>query len=460
MISLNRRLLLATGATLIVFLGLTGTALDSAFRASAQTAVRDRLQAHVYALLAAADRDASGNLSVPADLPEARFSTPGSGLYARVLNGAGEVIWQSASTLGVQPAFAPAGEPGRAVFERLVGHEQEFFGLAFVVVWQGAAADMARYTFQVSEDLTNYRHQVAGFRRSLWGWFVAVGVILLAVLAALLRWGLAPLRSAARDLDDVRSGRRQRLSSEYPRELRGLTESINTFVAFERSRQERYRNTLSDLAHSLKTPLAVLRSASEGDGALAPLVREQVARMSQIVDYQLQRSVAAAPVSLASPITLRPLVERMCATLNKVNRDRAIDCSIEIDPALEVRISEGDVLEILGNLMDNAYKWARSRVLVSARAAGGIGFVGVSIRVEDDGPGIAPAERERVLQRGARADEAVAGHGIGLAVVRDIVLAYGGRLEIESSEKLPGAALVVNLPDLSPVPAVPQVAKE
>ena len=446
MTSLNRRLLFATGAILIVFLGLTGTALDRAFRASAQSAVRDRLQAHVYALLAAADRDASGNLSVPADLPEARFSIPGSGLYARVLDGAGNVIWQSKSLLGAQPAFAPAGAPGRAVFERVETNGQAFFGLAFVVVWQGNAADVARYTFQVSEDLSAYRHQVAGFRHSLWGWFVAVGLILLAVLAALLRWGLAPLRRAARDLDDVRSGRRQRLGGDYPRELLGLTESINTFVAFERSRQERYRNTLSDLAHSLKTPLAVLRSASEGDTALAPVVREQVARMTQIVDYQLQRSVAAAPTTLASPLELAPRVDRMCATLSKVYRGRSIACSIEIDPGVRVPMSEGDLLEVLGNLMDNAFKWARTHVLIVARSGGDSASGAVVVRIEDDGPGIAPDERERVLQRGARADEAVAGHGIGLAVVRDIVLAYDGRLGIENSERLGGAALVMELP--------------
>lgn len=446
MISLNRRLLLATGATLIVFLGLTGVVLDGAFRASAQGAARDRLQAHIYALLAAADRDASGTLRVPADLPEARYSTPGSGLYARVLNRAGKVVWHSPSTLGAQPAFAEPGAPGQLHFERLPGRDTEFFGAAFVVVWESAAEPAARYAFQVSEDLTAYQRQVDGFRRSLWGWFVGVGVLLLAVLAALLRWGLAPLREVARDLDGVRSGRRQRLSGDYPRELLGLTESINTFVAFERARQERYRNTLSDLAHSLKTPLAVLRSSSEpGAGAqLAPVVREQVARMAQIVDYQLQRSVTAAPSTLASPVALRPLVDRVRSSLDKVYHERGVQCTVEIDDGLQIQIGEGDLLEILGNVMDNAYKWARSRVIV--RATAGVGIGAVTLEIEDDGPGIAEEQRRRVLQRGARADEAVAGHGIGLAVVRDIVNAYAGDLRLQRSQRLGGAALLLRLP--------------
>lgn len=449
MTSLNRRLLLATGVTLIVFLGLTGTVLDSAFRASAQSAVQDRLQAHVYALLAAADPDASGTLRVPSELPEARFTTPGSGLYARVLDGGGAMVWHSPSMLGVEPAFADPGPPGRSVFERLSRQGHEYFAIAFVVVWEGAGAP-ARYTFQVSEDLAAYQRQVDDFRRSLWGWFVGVGVVLLAVLALLLRWGLAPLRRVARDLDDVRSGRRQRLGGDYPRELLGLTESINTFVAFERARQERYRNTLSDLAHSLKTPLAVLRSSSEagaeGDAELAPLVREQVARIAQIVDYQLQRSVAPAPATLAGPIALRALVERVRGTLDKVYRARGLDCKVDIDDALQVQIGEGDLLEILGNLMDNAFKWARSRIVVRAS---GLGVGGVVLEIEDDGPGIADDERQRVLQRGARADEAVQGHGIGLAVVRELVNAYAGHLRIQRSERLGGAALIVQLPGIS-----------
>lgn len=451
MISLNRRLLLATGATLIVFLGLTGTVLDRAFRASAQEAARDRLQAHVYALLAAADRDAAGTLQVPSDLPEARFSTAGSGLYARVVDAGGRVLWHSPSTLGVQPAFAEPGQPGELVFERLETDAQDYFGTAFVVVWESTEEPTARYGFQVSEDLTAYQRQVDGFRRSLWGWFVAVAVVLLAVLAGLLRWGLAPLRQVARDLDRVRSGRAQRLGSDYPRELLGLTESINTFVAYERARQERYRNTLSDLAHSLKTPLAVLRSSSEAgssaEAELAPLVREQVARMAQIVDYQLQRPVAATPSTLAEPVPLRHLAERVCASLAKVYRDRAIDCAVEVDYQLSVQIAEGDLLELLGNLMDNAFKWARSRVRIRAGLA--VGNSGVAVAVEDDGPGIAEEQRQRVLQRGARADEAVAGHGIGLAVVRDIVNAYGGTLSIKRSDDLGGAAILVQLPGVS-----------
>lgn len=452
MTSLNRRLLLATGVLLIVFLGLTGTVLDGAFRASAQAAVRDRLQAHVYAILAAADRDASGALRVPADLPEARFSTPSSGLYARIIDARGVTVWHSRSMLGVQPAFAQPGQPGESVFERLQAGGREYFGLAFGVVWEDAAGSAARYTLQVSEDLSAYQRQVSGFQRSLWGWFVAVGLVLLALLAAMLRWGLAPLRRVARDLDDVRSGRRQRLSGDYPRELIGLTDSINTFVAFERARQERYRNTLSDLAHSLKTPLAVLRSGSESDAArdpqLSALVGEQVERMSQIVDYQLQRSVAAAPPTLATPIPLKASLERVIRSLQKVYQGRAIEFRLEVDEHLRVQIGEGDLLEIAGNLLDNACKWTQSRVWVGADGDA----QGVRLKVEDDGPGIADAERERVLQRGARADEAVAGHGIGLAVVRDIVNAYAGDLRIGRSQRLGGACLEVWLPNAGSAP--------
>lgn len=448
MMSLNRRLLLAASVVLVVFLGLTGFVLDRAFRASAQTAERDRLQGHVYALLAAAELQEDGVLRLPRALPEARFSTPHSGLYARIVDAQGQVVWESGSMLGLQVPFARPAAPGVADFQRLQGTGgQPYYGVSFTVVWEAGHAKPARYAFQVTENLDSFLDQVSRFRRSLWGWLAGVALVLLAVQGTILRWGLGPLRKVAADLDDIKRGERARLDDRYPRELQGLTQSLNAFIASERSQRDRYRNTLADLAHSLKTPLAVVRGTldeSTPPEALHSTVAEQVERMRQIVDYQLQRAATSGRTTLAKPVALRPTVQRLSVSLDKVYAARGIQCEIAIDDAVTFAGDQGDLMEALGNVLDNAYKWARGRVYVSASRDVGTGLV---VSVEDDGPGVPAAQRTRVLQRGVRADEAVSGQGIGLAVVQDILRAYGGRLDLETSERLGGARVVMQLPD-------------
>jgi len=182
------------------------------------------------------------------------------------------------------------------------------------------------------------------------------------------------------------------------------------------------------------TPPAALRAA----------VAEQVERMRQIVDYQLQRAATSGRTTLAKPVALRPTVQRLTVSLDKVYADRGIQCEIVIDDAVGFAGDQGDLMEALGNVLDNAYKWARGRVYVSASRDTAAGLV---VKVEDDGPGVPAAQRTAVLQRGVRADEAVSGQGIGLAVVQDILRAYGGSLELETSERLGGARVVMHLPD-------------
>ena len=437
--SLSRRLLLAAGAVLVVFLGLTGLVLDRAFRTSVEAGERDRLQGHIYALLSAAERSDAG-LVLPTRLPEARFSTPDSGLYARVVDGNGEPVWRSPSLLGTDVPFVASSAPGEPVFERLRSADDQYFGSALRVLWEGDGLASRSYTFQVSEDLQSYWSQVGGYRRALWGWFAGVAAVLLFVLGAVLHWGLRPLRRVERDLADVRAGRSEQLQGSYPAELTGLTDSINTFIASERARQERYRNALADLAHSLKTPLAVLRGAQPE--RLAAVVRDQSERMARIVDYQLQRAASSGHPTLGRQVAVGPVLERIRASLDKVYRRQGLHCELDLPADCALRVSEEDLMEMCGNVLDNAYKWARSRIRVHADDAHDE-FV---LCVEDDGPGIAQPERERVLSRGARADESVGGHGIGLAVMRDIAAAYAGTISIDKSPRLGGARVCITLP--------------
>jgi two-component system sensor histidine kinase PhoQ len=442
--------MLAASMVLVAFLGATGWALDRAFRDNARLAVNERLQAHVFTLLAVANL-AGGEMLLPDELPEPRFSRPGSGLYGWVVGA--DFSWKSRSTLGVglhQPETLLS--PGINQFDGPVdaGNEQ-LFTMQMGIAWEDDQARERQFTFTAAENTASYRRQISGFRKSLWIWLGAATLVLLAVQGSILGWGLGPLRTISAELKRVENGSQDEIGGRYPRELEGLASHLNAFIRAERKNLERFRNSLSDLAHSLKTPLAVIRSSIE-ESELAPEDRQgldqQVSRMDDIVAYQLQRGSTSGHQLFAKPVEIAQCAGQLLDTLEKLYPDRNGDCQLDIAVEVVFYGDRGDLMEILGNLLENAFKWSQSKIIVSARQndARQGSRPGCSLQVADDGPGVSEDQLERVLERGSRGDEQVQGHGIGLAMVSDIVMAYGGTLEIGRSP-MGGASFVIEFPD-------------
>jgi len=436
--SLGRRLLLASGILLIVFLGVTGLVLDNAFRSSALTAVQDRLQAMVYTLLAAAEATPEGSLQMPSELPEARFNTPQSGLYAQVLGEQGS-IWKSSSALGMRLPTVAASKAGTGEFSQLhTSHGMTVFALVFDVLWEDAQQQARRYSIQVFEDRNSFANQVQGFRKNLWGWLILVAVLLELALTLVLRWGLSPLRRVVDDLEQIKQGQQKKLSASYPDELQPFADSINSFIQSERGQRDRYRNSLGDIAHSLKTPLAVVRALAEQKDIpeqTRSQLQEQAVRMTQIVDYQLQRASAHGKVVLGQRVVLKEIVLRLRDTLNKVYAERGLTCEINVADEVMFPGEQGDLMELVGNILDNAYKYTSSKIAVTARTDkdSKTGLQQLSIQIDDNGPGLDPKLANELLKRGVRFDEQVEGQGIGLAVVRDILKSYDGQLKLGAS---------------------------
>jgi two-component system sensor histidine kinase PhoQ len=443
--SLTARVAVGAGLVAAVFIALSAFALERAFRDSARSSRQERLLAQVYLLMAAAEVDAQGQLTLGSGPLDPKLEMPGSGLYAVISDGQDRAVWRSRSALNValpQILLLPAGSQR---FEEVAGTDSGFFVQSFGVSWATAGGGYP-FTFSVAEDLQSYHEQLAIYRHSLWGWLGAMALLLLVAQSLILRWGLSPLRHVADELTGLEQGRQEQISGNYPTEVRRLTDNLNTVLTHERARQKRYRDALADLAHSLKTPLALLRGAlsiSRPDADLARTLEEQVERMDHIVGYHLQRAAASGRSGLAVPQSLRIAVERTLKALAKVYADKRIETEMEIDPAMRFPGDEGDLLELLGNVLDNACKWCRGRVRVNASLSDGQ----LALTVQDDGPGISDADAQRVLERGNRADQSMPGHGIGLAVTRDIVEAYGGRIVIARSA-LGGASITLLLPGL------------
>lgn len=455
-LSLQSRSLLAAGFALAAFLGLTGIALDAAIYETLSSALRNRLQSYVYALIATSDVARSRHWLPPEVYPDPRFDQPGGNLFGGVVgpvdtdNGEAK-SWRSPSALGIALPFGTSLPAGEVRFVGPVdGAGKKIYMLSQGVSWVVPHRDPVNLTIHVAEDARLLDVQRDVFRRTLWTYLGGLGVVLLALLLFTLRWSLRPLRRVADDLARVERGEREHLGGAYPSELAGFASNLNEFIDSEREHLQRYRNTLSDLAHSLKTPLAVIRSELESDSEGEKLrwsVLEQAGRMEQIVAYQLSRAATSGHTTFAAPIHIEPHAEEVVASLEKVYAARNILCEFDIDENARFYGEQGDLLEILGNLLENAFKWAGHRVLLSARAqvTPGMRRDGLLLIVEDDGPGIPADQVKYLLRRGARGDEHVQGHGIGLAIVQELLKAYRGTLEVSKSETLGGAAFTLRL---------------
>ncbi len=446
MMSLNARLLIAASVVLAAFLSLTGLALDRAYTESSVVAVKERLLTEIFSLLAAADTDDVSSLIMPLAHPDRRFSIPASGLYAEIIADDGQVIWRSPSMIGTRINFEPIHLKGSTQFaEKVTKEGVEVYTLGLGIMWEVAPYLEKGYTFYVAEVQAHFDDQRKGFRKSLTMWLGASVFALLFVQALILRWGLAPLRKVASEISEIEHGERTELSSGYPREIERLATNLNGLIRTSRSQLTRYRNALGDLAHSLKTPLTVLRNlveAKELPAEVQDTVADQVSRLDTNVEYHLQRAVASGRTVLAAPIAVSVVSEKLIKTFQKVYVDKQVNFESHIDSAIKFVGDEGDLMEILGNLTDNACKWCQRQVVISAEVNRDQDIL---ITVEDDGPGIALEEREQILKRGVRGDSQVEGHGIGLAVVRNLVEeVYQGKLEIKESA-LGGAKISVLL---------------
>ncbi|MCK8517136.1 ATP-binding protein [Methylonatrum kenyense] len=445
--SLQRRLLIVASLVLAAFLGTTGFALDQAFRTSLIQAQQDRLQGFLYTVLAGADVR-EGQLQVPGDLPEGRFHQIGSGLYAVVLDDQGRTTWRSRSLIGQRLDLDRTLPPGERDFYRAELDGERLVGLAYGLSWEDPETGGGDFTLHVAESITFRLEERAAYRRSLWTWLGGAGAGLLVAQLLVLRWGLRPLRRVTRDLQLIERGRKDTLEGNYPREVQGLTERLNQLICSERERTTHYRNSLADLAHSLKTPLAVLRTTLESDSSQppSPQTMEQIERIHETVDYQLGRAALAGPPHFGESTRVQPLARRVMDTLPKTRPAGPPATTFDCPGEARFPGPEGDLMEILGNLVDNACKWCDDRISLRVDwQAHGRGWL-LTLQMEDDGPGVPESARERILQRGQRADETRPGHGIGLAMVSELVANYRGKIQIDRSDRLGGARFTLTLP--------------
>jgi len=450
--SLRQRLLIAATLLLLVFLGAIGLGLNNAFKQSVITNAQDTLKNQVLLLIANIEVQ-DGEIVVPNALTEPRLSQTDSDLFAQVSTPQKGVVWQSHSLLGAEFLSLQSRLGEFNFFEKPfldknslpvslseeISNGQSFwvqqhpvYAVSFGAEWETEQGDLP-FTVQVAEYTTAYVKRLKRYQRQSATWLAIMGLALLLLLLALLSWALKPLVRVTKQVAEIEQGKRQRFDEDYPAEVSRLTQNLNQLLNFEEQRINRQKDVLGNLAHSLKTPIAVLNGLHYSSEVSVD-AKHQLGAMQNIIDYQLQSASAVGRRRFVKPIGISEPTQQIINSLSKLHASKNLQTRFQIDNSVVFYGDHGDWMELAGNLLDNAFKWAASTVTVKVtNKPVGSHRVATQIEVIDDGVGIDEQLKAAILHRGVRLDSQTPGHGLGLHIAKGIVEAYDGELKIEDN---------------------------
>lgn len=410
-----------------------GFLLLQSFSAAQMKALKERLKVHNYSILAQVEFEKE-DISLTKTLSDQQFNHVNSGLYAIILDDNHQRVWSSISASNL-PNFSPTRiNVGQWQYSIAKNSSAELFIARYGVKLGG---EDSIFNILIIEDLKTIHKEYENHRSTLIILLCSAAVFLFIMQLVILRWGLKPLNRLSLELHNIQSGKTDTLSTNYPNELRPLTSNLNHLLKVERSQRERYRNSLADLSHSLKTPISVIQgilkneSIDKGDQGY---MQSQVNKMTNTIRYQLQRAVHGFQGLNINNIPIAPLVTSINEAMNKVYADKGLTIHLTMEKECYFQGDKDDLMEILGNLIDNACKYCQKEVLIQIEHIDNT----LLFYFSDDGPGIPPLKRNAILQRGVRLDTLEAGQGMGLALVKEILDAYQATIDI--SDALIGGA--------------------
>jgi two-component system sensor histidine kinase PhoQ len=434
-LSLRLRSFAAALLALLVFIPLTALTLEQAFSNSLSQAMLEQLRLQSLNLISEFEMDGDAP-QMPEQLFNDPLNIPGSGLYAFIKQN-DESVWHSLSTLNwlQQPVLVPPSV-GEESFDADYSLNRDYFLFAYTAEFE-TSQGYTPFSFYILQDKRTFDNENRHFANTLWKWLGLIAVLLLALLLFSLNAALHPINKLIEQIRQAENGQLDRIEQPYPPELEKLKSSINHLLDTEQQQRSRYKNSLSDLAHALKTPLAVLA----GTANMPPESRDPLLQINNQIQRQLKRAVAGGGSGWELAEAVKPVAEKLLGAMKKVYADKELKFTLQAEDDCHFHGDLTDLMELLGNLLDNGCKAAKSKLQLSIRQ----NSVSLIICIEDDGPGIAFEHRQSLLSRGTRLDSYQEGQGIGMAVVSDLVAAYQGQLQIDDSP-LGGAKISVTFP--------------
>lgn len=436
-VSLRKRFFVNTAFVLIMVMLVSAVIVDVLFRKEIERSTQMKMKLHVYTLLAVTERNNS--LSLPVLLPNPEFNRLGSGLIAWVLDQNSQLIWKSLSIESPPPTVLVSGNTGQWEYSQASIDGVQYQIAAYKLAWEDTGTRDV-FHFVVANRLADLGRQVFEFRVKNAISFVLVTFSLLVCQFVVLRFAFQPIRDLEREIGEIEQGQQQTLSNDYPQELQGVSQNLNGLIEKEHSQREKYRTSMADLAHSLKTPIAIINIELEKYSSNESL-RKALHRVNQTIEYQLRRAVISGHSLIDSGTKIESVIEMVVSAVSQIHRDRSITVTKNVHQNDIFYGDENDLLEVFGNLLDNAYKYAKTAVHISSVNMG----KELRITIEDDGDGVSKHQIDRMFSRGERLDRKNLGQGIGLAIVVDIVSSYGGSLTASSSE-MGGARFDIKFP--------------
>jgi signal transduction histidine kinase len=449
--SIASRLFLAAAFWSASILIVAGVGLAALNAGSAEAGFDDTLELYLKALVTNVAVTGEEGRAAPAPVVAPQFELAFSGWYWQItrLDSAKPDIRTSKSLFGSQipPLPASAARTDNVARGYVTGPGDKPLR---VIERQIDAGDEGRYLLQVAANADVIQNELLHFEYALGATFLTLAVVLIGSTALAVRFGLRPLRRLREGLIAIRRGEAVRIVGDVPDDLAPLAAELNLLLDANREVVRRARTQVGNLAHALKTPLSVIVNEAEaGSPTLAEKVREQAEVMSRQVTFYLDRAQAAArATSLGTATEFSPVLEGLLRTFQKVYRERGVAFEGAGPQGLKFRGESQDLADLVGNLLDNAGKWARARVSVAADRDPLLDPSGRSyfhVHIDDDGPGLDPQARATALERGRRLDESRPGSGLGLSIVVDLAANYGGALELGESP-LGGLRATLRLP--------------
>lgn len=434
--SLRKRFFMLTAMASIIVMLASSLILNYVYTQELKNETKDKLRLHIFNLLSVSNLE-NDQLALPIILSNPEFNREPSNAWAYVIDQDDQKIWQSLSLTEDLVINIEGQKTGEWQYGEFSHKQEEFLWASYGVSW---SQNKQSYRYIIAVNRQTLDEVIFRFRAWLISGFIFVSVLFLIIQYWVLKLAFLPIQSLEYEITRLEKGKQDHITKRYPQELTGVSQNINALIKKEREQREKYRMSMANLAHSLKTPVAIIKNELS-QHPHNKILSDALIRINETIEYQLRRAVISGPHRISQGVNIQDSINQILPALHKIHIDT--DISVQQDIAQDAYFpgDNNDLLEVLGNLLDNSFKYAQSKICITANTTSSQ----LTMIIEDDGAGLLQEECIIIFNRGQRLDERPIGQGLGLSIVKDIIESYQGSIKAATSS-IGGARFTITLP--------------